>query len=28
VFGARVSLLDGDKELRAGMVAFVHVPKR
>ncbi len=28
VFGARVTLLDGDRELRAGMVAFVHVPKR
>jgi hypothetical protein len=28
VFGARVTLLDGDNELRAGMAAFVHVPKR
>lgn len=28
VFGARVALVDGDTELRAGMAAFIHVPKR
>ena len=28
VFGARVALLDGETELRAGMAAFIHVPKR
>lgn len=28
VFAARVSLLDGDRELRAGMAAFVHASKR
>ena len=28
VFGARVTILEGDSELRAGMAAFIHVPKR
>lgn len=28
VFGARVQLLEGTDELKAGMVAFIHVPKR
>jgi multidrug resistance efflux pump len=27
VFGARIALLEGDAELRAGMAAFIHVPK-
>jgi len=28
VFGARIGLIDGQRELRAGMVTFIHVPKR
>jgi len=28
VFGARVALIEGQDELRAGMVAFIHVKKR
>jgi HlyD family secretion protein len=28
VFGARLALLEGDAELRAGMAAFIHVPKK
>lgn len=28
VFGARVSLVEGSDDLKAGMAAFIHVPKR
>jgi len=28
VFGARVAILEGENELRAGMIAFVHVKKK
>ncbi|CAN5865210.1 efflux RND transporter periplasmic adaptor subunit [soil metagenome] len=28
VFGARVSLVEGTDDLKAGMAAFIHVPKR
>lgn len=28
VFGARVSVSEGEQDLRAGMAAFIHVPKR
>jgi multidrug resistance efflux pump len=28
VFGARIALDDGIDDLRAGMIAFIHVPKR